>query len=51
MEAAVLVVQGLAHLADALLTRAERAEVLGGLGHNVVVQLKHNATLCDPRHV
>jgi len=30
--------------AEALLAGAERAEVLGGLGHNVITELHNNAT-------
>lgn len=43
VEGAALVVQGLAGLAQPLLARAQRAEVLGRLGHHVVVQLEGHA--------
>ena len=39
VEVAALEVQGLAHLADALLAGAQSAEVLGGLGCDVSTQL------------
>lgn len=39
MEGGALEVQGLARLADALLTSAEGTEVLGRLGHHVGAQL------------
>ena len=42
VEDAALVVEGLAALAQALLAGAEGAEVLGRLGHDVVVQLEDN---------
>ena len=38
VEDAVLVVEGLARLADALLAGAQRAEVLHGLGHGGAVE-------------
>lgn len=43
VELAALVVQGLSRLSQALLAGAEGAEVLGRLGHNVIVQLKGDA--------
>lgn len=42
VELAALVVQRLAGLADPLLARAQRPEVLGRLGHHVVVQLERH---------
>jgi hypothetical protein len=44
VELAALVVERLAGLAQALLTGAESAKVLGSLGHDVVVQLECDAT-------
>lgn len=44
VEDGALVVQGLASLADTLLASAEAAEVLGGLGNEVGVQLHGDAT-------
>lgn len=43
VELGALVVEGLAALAEALLAGAEGAEVLGRLGHHVVVQLHYDA--------
>ncbi len=43
VEDAALVAQGLAGLAEALLAGAETAEVLGRLGHDVIVQLEGDA--------
>ena len=43
VEAGALVVQGDAGLADALLAGAEGAEVFGGLGHEVGVELHDDA--------
>jgi hypothetical protein len=53
MEDAVLVVQRLALLADALLARAERAEVLGRLGHRLAVESHDDAasSFAADRHV
>lgn len=44
VEHAALVVEGLASLSQTLLAGAEGAKVLGRLGHNVIVQLKGDAT-------
>lgn len=44
VEAGALVVEGLARLPKTLLAGAERAEVLGSLGHDIVVQLQHDTT-------
>lgn len=44
VEARTLVVEGLARLSKALLACAEGAEVLRGLGHDIVVQLQHDTT-------
>lgn len=44
MEAGALVVEGLAGLPNTLLTGAESAEVLGGLRHNIAIQLQHDTT-------
>jgi hypothetical protein len=46
MESGTLEVEGLAHLAHALLASAEGSEVLGSLGGDVGVQLKDNPPLC-----
>ena len=43
VEDAALVVQWLAGLANALLARAQGAEVLCGLGHNIIVELEDDA--------
>lgn len=43
VETRALVVQGLARLADALLARAQGAEVVSRLGHDIVEQLKVDA--------
>ena len=43
MELGALVVERLTALAHALLARAERAEVLDGLGHDVAVQAHDDA--------
>lgn len=45
VESATLVVQRLAVLAQALLARAQGAEVLGRLGDDIVVQLEGDAAL------
>ena len=42
VEAAALVVKGLSGFALAFLARAEGAEVLGGFGNNVIVQLERD---------
>ena len=44
MELGALVVERLAALAHALLARAERAEVLDGLGHDVAVEAHHHSS-------
>ena len=44
MELGALVVERLAGFADTLLARAERAEVLDGLGHDVSVQTHHHSS-------
>lgn len=50
VEAGALVVEGLARLPKALLAGAERAEVVRGLGYDIVVKLQHDTaggTLAD----
>lgn len=47
MEGASLVVEGLARLAGSLLTSAQGAEVLGGAGHDVAVELKGSDSWID----
>jgi hypothetical protein len=42
VELGALVRQGLAHLAHTLFARAQRAEVLRGLGHHLAEQAKHH---------